>query len=225
MILYDLAGQDGRRFSPNCWRTRWALAHKGVAVETRAVCFTQIASLADGAQKTVPVIDDGGHIIGDSWAIARYLETHYPDRPSLFGGKEAEGLTAFVQSWAITTLHAGIIPLILLDILNVLDSADRDYFRASREKRFGQTLEELQAPRDEHLPDFRNSLQPLRMMLKQQRWIGGDAPLYADYVCLAPFLWARVVSDFPLLEKDDPVMEWFERGLDLYDGLARKAPC
>jgi hypothetical protein len=33
--LYDLAGADpDLRFSPYCWRTRLALAHKGLEVET-----------------------------------------------------------------------------------------------------------------------------------------------------------------------------------------------
>ena len=40
-ILYDLAGaQDDRRFSPYCWRTRMALAHKGLSVDTVPWRFT-----------------------------------------------------------------------------------------------------------------------------------------------------------------------------------------
>ena len=41
----------------------------------------------------VPVIVDGnkdGKWINDSWAIAKYLEETYPDRPSLFGGPQGE---------------------------------------------------------------------------------------------------------------------------------------
>jgi hypothetical protein len=35
ITLYDLAGDDpSLRFSPYCWRTRLALAHKGLQVET-----------------------------------------------------------------------------------------------------------------------------------------------------------------------------------------------
>jgi glutathione S-transferase len=33
--MYDLAGAEPeRRFSPFCWRTKMALAHKGLEVET-----------------------------------------------------------------------------------------------------------------------------------------------------------------------------------------------
>jgi glutathione S-transferase len=42
MILYDLAGADpDLRFSPFCWRTRFALAHKGLPVETIPWRFTE----------------------------------------------------------------------------------------------------------------------------------------------------------------------------------------
>ncbi len=222
-VLFDLAAADGRRFSPHCWRTRMALAHKNLNFEARATRFTEIASIADGNQKTVPVLEDNGKIIGDSWAIAEYLEEAYPDRPSLFGGASGRALTLFVQDWAIATLQAGLLNLIVLDIFQSLSPADMDYFRASREKRLGRPLEEVQAGREERLPAFQKSLQPLRMLLSAQEWIGGEGPLYADYAAFAPFQWARLVSDFPVLGKDDIVHAWFERCLDLHEGLGRQA--
>ena len=223
IVLYDLAGADGRRFSPNCWRTRMALAHKGLTCETRATRFTEITGIANGKQKTLPVIDDGGRVFGETAVIADYLETVYPERPSLFGGVSGRALTQFVQAWTIATLHAGIFEFIVLDIHNVLDARDKAYFRASREKRLGRTLEAAQAGREERLPAFRKSLQPLRALLGAQLFIGGEGPLYADYLAFGAFQWPRMVSDFKLLAEDDPVAAWFERCLDLYDGLGRKA--
>ena len=111
----------------------------------------------------------------------------------------------------------------MLDIWQSLSPEDKDYFRASREKRFGRSLEEIRAGREERLPAFQKSLQPLRMLLAKQDWIGGESPLYADYAAFAPFQWARLVSYFTLLEEGDIVRTWIERCLDLYDGLARKA--
>ena len=223
IVLYDLAGADGRRFSPNCWRTRMALAHKGLTHEARATRFTEMATIADGKQKTLPVIDDGGRIVGETAVIADYLETMYPERPSLFGGVSGRALTQFVQAWTIATLHLGIFDLIVRDIYDVLDARDKDYFRASRERRLGRTLEEAQAGREERLPAFRKSLQPLRFLLGTQPFIGGEAPLYADYLVFGALQWARMVSTFALLAPDDPVAAWFERCLDLHDGLGRKA--
>lgn len=223
ILLFDLAAADGRRFSPHCWRTRLALAHKDLRFEARPTLFTEIASIADGKQKTVPVIDDGGRITGDSWDIAEYLETMYPERPSLFGGVSGRALTIFIQDWAIATLQMGLLGLIIHDIYESLDPADKDYFRTSREKRLGRPLEEVQAGREERLPAFQKSLQPLRMLLAKQDWIGGENPLYADYAVFAPFQWAQLVSPLPVLEEGDIVKNWFERCLDLYDGMGRKA--
>lgn len=36
--------------------------------------------------RQVPVIEDQGKVVHDSFAIAQYLERTYPDQPSLFGG-------------------------------------------------------------------------------------------------------------------------------------------
>jgi len=219
--LYDLVGIDDRRFSPACWRTRMALAHKGLDCETRPTPFTQIPSIADGKQKTVPVIDDGGTIVSDSWEIARYLEEKYPEKPSLFGSDTSRAVTLFVQNWTQAVVHRGLAPLIILDIYNHLVQEDKEYFRAGREKMFGGTLEEVQAGRDDKLQAFQNSLFPMRMTVSEQPFMGGDSPTYADYLIFGAFQWARVTSDFKLLKDDDPVKAWFDRCLDLYDGLGR----
>lgn len=86
--LYDLAGAEPeRRFSPYCWRTKLALAHKGIAVETIPWRFTDKDTIAFSGQGRVPVLVDGDRIVSDSWVIATYLEKTYADRPSLFGGR------------------------------------------------------------------------------------------------------------------------------------------
>jgi glutathione S-transferase len=224
VILYDLAGADDRRFSPNCWRTRMALAHKGLACEARPTRFCDIKRIAGGGFETIPVIDDGGRLIADSWAIARYLEEAYPDLPSLFGGAAGEALTQFVQSWCVAVLHPGIMPMIVLDIFEHLTPEDRAYFRASREKRFGRPLEDVQADRATRVEGFRKSLEPLRRSVQGVAFLGGDQPIYADYLAFGALQWARTISPFRLLADDDPVKAWFERCLDLYDGLGRAAP-
>ncbi len=221
--LYELAGAGGQRFSPNCWRTRMALAHKGLGYDAVPIHFSEISKIADGKQKTVPVIEDAGHVVGDSWAIANYLEERYADRPSLFGGAEGHALTLFVQSWVADVLHRGVIGLILLDIYNQLPDVDKAYFRTTREKRFGRTLEEIQAGRDQRVTEFRKSLVPLRMVLGAQSWIGGASPMYADYLVFGAFQWARTSSTFQLLADDDPIVQWFGRCNELFDGLGRKA--
>lgn len=222
--LYDLAGADpDRRFSPYCWRTRLALAHKGLAVETIPWRFTEKAEISASGQELVPVLVDGDRWISDSWNIASYLEDTHPDRTLLFGGAAGRSLTRYYSSFA-DGLVAAIFPFIALDILDRIAAEDRDYFRASREKRVGITLEAFTADREAKLPAFRASLTPLRRTLAAQPFLAGDEPLYADYAVFGPFQWARCISPFELLEKEDPVRGWRDRLLDRFSGLARKSP-
>ncbi|MGJ5050721.1 glutathione S-transferase family protein [Bradyrhizobium oligotrophicum] len=223
--LYELVGTDaGRPFSPFCWRTRMALAHKGLSTDTIPWRFTEKGAIAPHGSEKVPVMLDGDRAVADSWAIANYLEDTYPDRPSLFGGAGGRAMARFMNAWGDIAIVGGIFPLIIADIPKNLAAADADYFRKSREARFGKSLEEVMAARDQAVIGFRRSLEPLRQTLKTQAFIGGDAPDYADYIVFGGFQWARVVSPFRLLEESDSVHAWRERLLDAFDGLARKSP-
>ena len=225
ITLYDLAGAEAeRRFSPFCWRSKMALAHKGLAVETVPWRFIEKDKLPSPNQGRVPVIRDADAVVHDSSAIADYLEEHYPDRPSLFGGEVGRGLARFVQNWTETVLHIGLIRLVLLDIHRHLDPENQAYFRQDRQKRFGMTLEDFVGDRAARLPAFRTSLDPLRRTVERQEFVSGKSPAYADYIVFGAFQWARAISDFEVLAPDDPVATWRGRMLDLFDGLARRAP-
>ncbi len=221
--LYDLAGADpDLRFSPYCWRARLALAHKGLEVETVPWRFTDKDVIASSGQGLVPVLVDGDATVTDSWAIAAYLEERYPDRPSLFGGPGGMAPTRFVNAWADTVLNPGLARLILADVFSVLHEKDRAYFRQTREARFGMPLEQVSADRESRLPAFRQSLEPVRAVLRAQPFLSGEQPAYADYIVLGSFQWARCVSSLELLGPDDPVAAWRGRLLDRI-ALARDA--
>jgi glutathione S-transferase len=222
--LYDLAGAEAdRRFSPYCWRVKMVLAHKGLVAETVPWRFTEKDVIAFSKQGRVPVLVDGERWVNDSWAIADYLETTYPERPSLFGGAVGKALARFHTNWADAFLQPAMLKLVLLDIWKHVDPKDRDYFRKSREERLGKTLEEVVADRDQSVVAFRTGLLPLRLTLKAQKFLGGEEPLYADYAVFGGFQWCRCISDFKLLAADDPIYAWRQRMLELFDGLAAKA--
>ncbi|MBU6497202.1 MAG: glutathione S-transferase family protein [Rhodospirillales bacterium] len=225
ITLYELAGADpALRFSPYCWRTRLALAHKGLAFEAVPWRFTENAAIAFSGQAKVPVLVDGETVVSDSWAIAQHLERAYPDRPSLFGGASGMAHARFINAWADSALHPGIARCVVRDILDVLRPQDQAYFRHSREKAFGMPLEAVVADRATTVEAWRMVLAPLRLILRHQDWIGGEAPDYTDYIVLGSLQWPRCVSRFTLLEADDPVAAWQRRGLALFDGLAGRAP-
>ena len=90
IVMHDLAGADpALRFSPYCWRTRMALAHKGLAVETIPWRFTEKEALAFSGQGRVPVIRDGDRVVSDSWAIAEYLEDTIRTAPACSAARPA----------------------------------------------------------------------------------------------------------------------------------------
>tara|TARA_A100001037_G_scaffold296758_1_gene317716 strand:- start:4429 stop:5121 length:693 start_codon:yes stop_codon:yes gene_type:complete len=222
IVLYDLVGQDDRRFSSNCCKTRLALAHKGLACETVPTRFCDISSIGDGSFPTIPVIEDGGRWIYESWKIAEYLEDTYPDQPLLFGGAVGREFARFVARWCESSTHPLIFQMIVHDIYERLDPADQPYFRESRSQRAGRPIDEVQAGREDRVLELRARLEPLRRVLAEQPFLGGHSPLYADYHAIGSFIWARSMSPFALLEADDPVYGWMHRCLDLYDGLLRR---
>jgi glutathione S-transferase len=225
ITLYDLAGAEAdRRFSPFCWRTKMALAHKGLQIETIPWRFTEKDKLPQPNQGRVPVIVDDGRVVNDSSAIADYLETHYPERPSLFGDPSGKALTRFIQNWTETVLQPGLVGFVVLDICRHSAPEDQGYFRRSREERFGTTLENVVKDRDARLPTFRDSLAPLRRTVERQKFLAGDSPAYADYIVFGAFQWARAISDFELLAPDDPIAAWRGRLLDSFGGFARRHP-
>jgi glutathione S-transferase len=222
--LYELAGSDpARLFSPYCWRTRMALAHKGLDFETVPWRFMQKDTIKAYGSEKVPVLIDGETRVNDSWAIAEYLEDTYPDKPSLFGGEGGRGMARLLNNWSDVSVGQ-IAPFIIADIHDQLDAGDQEYFRRTRERNMGKPLEEVVAGREQRLDNLHKWLHPLRMTLRTQPFIGGAKPNYADYIVFGPFQWARVTSPFELLKPDDLVHAWRERMLDLFDGMARRAP-
>ena len=219
--LWELGGDDDRRYSNFSRLTRWALRHKGLEATVHPVHLTDKAAIAFSGGRTVPVIRDGDTVVRDSWQIAEYLERTYPDRPSLFGGAAGHGLCLFVNTWVDRTVVAAAFPALACDAIAIQDVADRDYFRASIEKITGATPEALKERQAGNVEKLLRAVDPARATLKRQAFLGGAAACYADYALASVFQWARIVSPVRILPADDPLAPWFERILSLHDGHAR----
>jgi glutathione S-transferase len=219
--LYDLAGADpNRRFSPFCWRTKLALAHKQLDFETIPWHYAEKDKIAFANWDRVPVIVDNGKPVVDSWKIAVYLENTYPSRP-LFAGLPDASLV--FNLWADTVLIPAIGGLVVLDIYNHLTPEDQPYFRKTREERLGARLEDIVKDREARLPAFPRTLEPVRQTIAAQPFIGGASPLYSDYTVFGSLMWARSISPLRLIAADDPLNQWSERMLDACDGIGRRA--
>lgn len=222
--MYDLVGRDDARFSPYCWRIRMALAHKGLEFDTIPKGFGEIPDMLEGDYNSVPVISDNGKLVKDSWDIAEYLDETYPDKPALLGNDEVKALCRFVQAWANTTVIPALSTLIVKDIYESAREVDKPYFRESREKRFGRTLEDVQSGRDDRVEGARNVFTPMRLTLAGQPFLGGTQPNYADYIVFGTLQWPRIGSPYKILKDEDPINEWMTRCLDLHGGIARAVP-
>lgn len=221
--LYELKGKNDRRYSLFSWRARMALRHKGLDFETQPVRMSDKQAIEFSGGKTVPVIKDKDTVVRDSWKIAEYLESRYPERP-LFGGEIGRGVTQAFNTWADRALVPAMLQVIAADIHERVDALDEGYFRQTMEKVLRMTLEESRAKRDAAVLQLGKALEPLQATFKRQAFLAGAAPAYADYILLSVFQWARVMSPHELLGPEDPLCQWRERMLDLYQGFARNVP-
>jgi len=221
ITLYDLQLATGCTISPFVWATKYALKHKGFDIEIVPGGFTGIMERTSGRSERLPVIVDDGHWVLDSWLIAEYLDEKYPDRPQLFGDESVKVLTKFVEGWLWTTAIRPWFGCYIQDYRDLSLPQDHEYVTRSRENMLGRKLEETQAGREERLPHVLPTLEPFRQLLRENKWLGGSKPNYADYRALAVFLWLASVAKTPPLTDDDPLRDWLDRGFDLYGGLGR----
>jgi glutathione S-transferase len=218
LTLYELHGLEDRRYSLFSWRAKLALAHKGIAHDIVAVRVSDKASIAFSGQDKVPILRDGETVVVDSWRIAEHLDDRYAD------GASARALARFVAGFVDRQLLPRLVPLLMIDVMSIVDAQDGAHLRRQIEAAFKRCLEELASGRDKDILAFRRLLDPVRLTLAGHAFLSGVEPGYADYVLFSLFQWARMVSPFEVLDGGDPICSWRERVLDLHGGLARAAP-
>lgn len=221
MKLYELVGRDQEiGFSPFAWRTKMALAHKGLDYERVPLHFTEIKeTLSFANSKTVPVLVDGENSISDSWNIACYLEENYSENPSLFDGEKGKSAAKLMGHQVARPLLMPLFRVLVFDIYSVLEECDKDYFRETREPRIGCTIEDAASDFEQALKTFQTNLLPYQDYFKQNDFLCGKNAAYSDYILYSMFLWARATSRKKLIEEDAPINQWIKRMDALYDGL------
>ncbi|MGO7917308.1 glutathione S-transferase N-terminal domain-containing protein, partial [Rhizobium ruizarguesonis] len=79
------------------WKAVMELAHKGLDFEEIPTTYDRIRAIGGGVSSIVPVLDDNGRLVSDSFDIDLYLEEAYPERPSLFNGEGGKALSRMVE--------------------------------------------------------------------------------------------------------------------------------
>ncbi|KAH9480845.1 Glutathione S-transferase-like protein ustS [Psilocybe cubensis] len=158
IVLYDLASTSpGYSMSTNTWKIRYCLNYKGIPFSTEWVEFPDISGLyerlgvtptlkrSDGTPLcTVPMIYDSTtkKYVSDSIRIAEYLESQYPQTPSVFPSNTGGLIQAFAEATrSYLTLPAR--ELLIWTIFVKLNPPSAAYFRNQTEVAIGKTMEEL----------------------------------------------------------------------------------
>ncbi|KAI0599965.1 hypothetical protein F4775DRAFT_599816 [Biscogniauxia sp. FL1348] len=200
LVFYDIAsGPPVTGFAPNPWKTRYALNFKGARYRTSWVDLADVARVrkalgvaavrahANGEPfYTLPVVQDAstGALVGDSFAIAEYLDGAYPDplllRPGTAG--LARAFNAYVDG-----IFTAAVPLFSHGM--PLNPATAAATRAEFCRRAGvddwDALGVRGEPRGQMLAALEKALEGLAAAYERTEGTfleGGDAPTYADFI-------------------------------------------
>ena len=235
MKLYELATADrGISPSPYVWRIKMLLAHLGVDYESEMLHYTELKDALAFAQPeaerlgtkeplfpdgTVPVLVDGETVLPNSWTIASYLDRHHGDG-TLVNTAPATATNRFFHGWALDHIPPVVAPNVFVDCMNALDEVDRASYRRNREAQFGVDFDDLQPIADCGVAML-ESVRTLEQTLTLHAFLGGDSPVYADYIVFGWFAWLANSSRAEVLPPGSAVFRWRERLMNAYGGLAR----
>ena len=138
--LYDLVLKSGVTLSPFVWRTKLALRHKGFEIDDVETSYMGIRRMLDGSYKRLPVIDDDGRIVPDSWDIARYLDETYPDRPMLYRSDSERNFARFIDGWMWRTIIHPWFTCYTLDQVKLVHDEDRDYVLNAHQRKLPRMM-------------------------------------------------------------------------------------
>jgi len=111
-LLPDMVTLFGYKVSPYAAKIRAILRYKGIAFSERTVDPIDRRELKRlSGQVLVPVLDDGGTVVADSTAIARYLDEKYPRRPVLPADPGLRARALLLEEWADEGLPKVVQPV------------------------------------------------------------------------------------------------------------------
>ncbi len=225
LTLFELCGARADVcFSPYVWRIKLMLAHKAIPHQTKTLTFTNKAALDGSGVKTVPVIKHDDKWISESLTIARYLEDNFPGS-RLFETSLAAEQSVIINNWIDRNIVMPIFPMVVTDIYDALDDANKEYFKATREPRLGgRKIEDMRAGRDDLRAAFKANFDPLESILANNLYLSGEKPAFADYCLMGSLMWPHIISDFDPISESARLKDWRDRMFDQFDGLARNAP-
>ena len=133
-------------------------------------------------------------------------------------------MARFINVWSDTQLGPPIRRVIYADFPAVLDPGDRAYFRSTRERDLGMSLEDACSDPESKLAAFQQACAPIERTLAAQPYISGDSAAYADYIIFSVFQMARLGCPTEVIARGSALADWRTRMIALYDGLGDLFP-
>ena len=185
-----------------CEKVRFLLDYKGLAYRKVEVTpgVGQIDLMRMSGQRQVPVLKDGSRYIGDSTAIADYLDKQYPDRPLIPTEPKLRGLTLLIEQWADEsiglnarkcligtiaqdqTFRRALVPSNVPDFLkNIVGAVPSDLINV-----VGPTVGLKDA-----LEAMKRDLTALCFILSEQPYLVTDYPTLADFTVAAMTMYVK----------------------------------
>jgi glutathione S-transferase len=182
--------------SPNNMKARLALRVKNLEYETTQVEFEDRAEVVQvSGQPLTPVLVHEGHVIWDSHAIVRYVDSAFREGTRLFSEDYAEIKEIESWEWFARTEISSPVAMVL-----------------------GQFFAEKPDPGvfEEACGLMHERTAPLEEQLQKTEWLTGDRITAADVFC-APWVWYASVPD-DVDEATNPLAPFFGKHLRLGDG-------
>jgi len=181
------------------YKTVW-VEYPDIEPEMKKIGAKPTSTRLDGTPRyTVPVIHDPNTsvVLSDSYGIAEYLERAYPDSPKVFP-PGTEGLQAAFSVAFKIVLQKGVPDLIRKVVFNKLNPASQEYFRTTREKSFGKTIESLDEDAEKQWEEARAAWTKAAGWYEKNGtgiFIHGDRLSYGDFITAAWFGWYGNMTD------------------------------
>ncbi|KAH7337657.1 hypothetical protein B0J17DRAFT_629209 [Rhizoctonia solani] len=201
IIFYDLHDGKGASWSPNPYKTRLSLIHKGLPFRVEYLLLAEVEpklkELGVGPSSdtfphyTLPMIADPSNdpdgeptYVAESFAIAIYLDEKYPapKYPAIFP-LGTRGVQHLLVNQYIPSLAALMIPLLYPKLPQLLDEQSMDYIRRTRSPEALKPLpKEEVTKRWQEVQDKFNGLAKALDLNGREGFIMGSQPSFIDFL-------------------------------------------
>ncbi|KAI7862683.1 hypothetical protein BDF14DRAFT_1853070 [Spinellus fusiger] len=239
IVLYNLSSltRPNEQWSFNPYKTHYTLVLKNLPFTTKWLEFHEVSEVIPNITKTdarpsVPVIIDSNNtVVQDSWKIAKYLETTYPDSPSIFNG--AESLHYFFYQYYETNIKRYIFSLSVLDVKEMCGHYDNPKgFTRTLEGVLGVSLDTFAKKKEDNIKILQEKLTIIRNTLSSYTFLTGDKIGWADLTLvgglhMVEFFDKKAIDTYVFTGEDDVLRKYYYRVKDelnvLEKGLEVKA--